>query len=341
MKILKIAHVHFALIFIGLVGCVPPTNETMHPVSPERPTSSLIDPSGTPEPPHMEPTKSKTPTATLTPRPGTPTIPPTLGTQFSLMAQACDSPWNFDWSPDKQWIAVSCIVSFELGDLEVVINNSGDIKWPVYLHEVFRPSFKEGPFEGHLTPIHWSADGRFLYISASISVDPGFLLANGLALYRLDLTNGAVSEIIHPQSWTPFAFSFSPRSRFLAYSPHYWEPFGIYIMDVLSGEVEFFKISEPYELAGDFAWSPDTETLVFKLGVGHFFEYTIRLAVMDLQTGLYDVLPDDVPDVFRTFKWISNTLVEFHANFGFDDNEPIIWLLDIDTLELIKESGDG
>lgn len=252
-----------------------------------------------------------------------------------LRRTVCDNPWDWNRPPNGDWISVQCS-NEGLPDALVIFNQATHVKWTLLFHQVYH----EGGFSkdslGYLFPVHWSIDGRYMFLSAWVAVDPGFLLSDGLALYRLDLTNGKTSTIIRPESRRPFAFAFSSDDRFLAYAPHYWEPLAIRVASLSSGAEKFLPIGDPYDMVGEISWSPSDEWIVALIAYGDFRDPIVHIAIFHVPSGMHYFLTDRLPLGFRPLKWTSETTLEFRATSTNAQEAPSVWTLDVKTRHLAE-----
>jgi hypothetical protein len=112
-------------------------------------------------------------------------------------------------------------------------------------------------------PFHWSQDGRFLYVTNRPVPDGCGVFVNGSDLYRVDLSDGSVTQIV-PSSglW----LSLSPDESTLAYIGYGGR--GLVLRDLTTGAERETKLDpgEDYA-AGHVVWSPDGAALVLTLAI--------------------------------------------------------------------------
>lgn len=327
------------VLLFTLLGCVPSRPDAL-PSAVATPTPSHLatdSPSpASPSPPSTTPSPVVPQVRAAT---GTPTLTEAEAITAELKRKVCDNPWDWDRSPNNDWISVRCS-NEGLPDALVIFNQATHVKWTLLFHEVYQEGGSKDSL-GSLDPVHWSIDGRYLFLSASVAVDPGFLLSDGQALYRLDLTDGKTSTIIRPESRRPFAFTFSSDDRFLAYAPHYWEPLAIRVAGLSSGSEKFLPIGDPYDMVGYISWSPSDEWITALIAYGDFRDPTVQLAIFNVPSGTHYFLPDPLPLGFRPLKWTSETTLEFRATSANAQEASSVWTLDVETRQLTKPDKAG
>ena len=116
----------------------------------------------------------------------------------------------------------------------------------------------------HTHPVHWTNDGNFVYLSTRPDgYDPlGPFLGTGIALLKLDLTNGEITTVL-PNVNRFYSISISPSGKYLAYSL-FNEPIQVNIVDTQSGESSTVFSTEEYDQVGEYVWSDDDTRLVYK-----------------------------------------------------------------------------
>lgn len=117
-------------------------------------------------------------------------------------------------------------------------------------------------------PFHWSRDGRYLYFTNVPVPDGCTMMVNGTDLWRVDLTNGRVIELVPSVGlW----LSLSPDEKTLAYMGYGYR--GLVVRDLVTGSEQQSALSEEYTRAdfwwaGNIVWSPDGTALIFAVGSG-------------------------------------------------------------------------
>ncbi|OGO16540.1 MAG: hypothetical protein A2Y93_15425 [Chloroflexi bacterium RBG_13_68_17] len=195
------------------------------------------------------PLATPTPAATRTPRPTTgPTAIP-----FTTWSQA---------SPDGLWLA----------------EGSMEGPWPEGDQEMYRATLLVRSTDratvwtiadvtshyglGYTTPsiFRWSQDGRALYFGNTPVPDGCALFVNFEDLYRLDLGDGRVTELLPPTRSSVIAMS--PDERSLAFTEWQETP-ELVLRDAGTGEERRVALgAAPDDQAGGVIWSPDETALL-------------------------------------------------------------------------------
>jgi hypothetical protein len=214
-------------------------------------------PTETPEPTKaFTPTMSLTPTATFIP---TQTVPaPTL---YALMTitpfiHSCNNPSEWRLSPDGQWFAESCQRETRDGPGYIKVLN-------IYKKREWRVDFDMTRYgnDGCLYIVHWSNDGKFLYVAPSPMIDSiDLIYPDGIALLRLNLFTGQINEIL---SKNLYAFSFSAGNKLAYVSDPFRSPQKLNILDLHTWNVRQFILSG-YCSVGGMLWDPTEEQIVFE-----------------------------------------------------------------------------
>jgi hypothetical protein len=140
----------------------------------------------------------------------------------------------------------------------------------------------------------WSADENIFYFYDAILPD-GCQPFGGFQgnLRRIDLRSGKVEQI--PLTWTG-GITISPDSRRVSYYDRWTAEVGIY--DLESGEEEIWPFDllteDDYWYAGDFVWSPDSQSFLFRILHGDpCFPTGTSIHRVDLQnTGIQTILQE-------------------------------------------------
>ena len=180
----------------------------------------------------------------------------------AITTQIAALPDSESWtepSPDGKWNAVGRTkteTGFFLGEQELyytqlkVVSADQSVEWPL-VEEI-------SPYGlGYTTPepLHWSADGRYLYYTNRPHVDGCGLFVTGSDLWRVDLADGSVTQVL-PQGAQ--SYSFSADDSQAAYVT--WNtPPELVLHDLVTGEER--RLVLDFEDAGAVVWSPDSAML--------------------------------------------------------------------------------
>ena len=111
-------------------------------------------------------------------------------------------------------------------------------------------------------PFHWSRDGRYLYFTNQAVPDGCAVFANGSDLYRADLSDGQITEIVPPWVWW---ISLSPDEQTAVYIRWNGQALELVARDIASGSERQTKLEGKYTQAGNIVWSPDGQALMLVL----------------------------------------------------------------------------
>ncbi|MEK6256960.1 MAG: hypothetical protein N2C13_06565 [Chloroflexota bacterium] len=292
-------HLLFLMVLITLVGCgqvderlEPSITATRTPVQ----TATRV--------PKSSATITLTPTSSYTPY-------PTL-TQFPV-------PTPFGWisyseSPNGEWFAWKVQNGNDI--FLIVESMDGSKQWKEEF--VLRPGWNVGP----LSPVHWSKNGRYLYLVNSPRGDGG-VCCIVLSVKRMDLQTGLIIDEIPLEAGMVFGYDFAALSDRLAYADG-GKGFGasLVVRDLRKGNVTWHYVSFPeyaeYQ-AGDLNWSPDENKIVFLVSVeGPDVEYaSFSIAFVDLVSGERKILVWRAP-LITLGKWLDDVSVYV----SLQDNEP-------------------
>ena len=323
------------LLIVGFILFLMVSCETAEPTDEALLTPTLVEVEANTFTPSSTKTSTHTPeptvTATRTPRPPTatrtpsPTIPAATATFISLV-ESIESPcinekdwgdsygWN-NFSPDEKWIVIQC-ESSEFGSYTDIVSVDNNQSWQIFPRETYIPRD-----EWHWLlsfPFHWSGEGRYLYISIGIGDQdgPGLIFVNGVALRRLDLETGQISETFTPSDFRAAAMSISPNSRYLAYTNPALDS-NVHIQNFQTGEEITYQLEEYFENIGLFTWSDDSKKLAFSATDSKFnsgdYSSGMSLYVLDQETGMVTLLINSPPKLYFAKKWLSSDEILFSA----------------------------
>jgi len=267
-------------------------------------------------------TTTHEPTSTLTPTPDWETI-------AALMSEIPDSENWTEPSPNGKWTAVGRIkidTGIFQGEKEIyytqlkVISADQSVEW-ILVEEI-------SPFGlGYTTPepLHWSADGRYLYFTNRPHADGCGLFVTGSDLWRADLADGSITQVL-PEGAQSYAFS--PDGTLVAYMS--WStPPELALHNLGTGEER--RVVLGFENAGAIVWSPDGAMLALtgaqkpcQAGWNHTI-VAMELIVLTPQTLLP---PDERLYITRGWQETGKILLE-------DFDRDLFWL-DVESGEVTK-----
>jgi hypothetical protein len=122
--------------------------------------------------------------------------------------------------------------------------------------------------EYYTRAIYLTKDKTYAYFAPSPrNYDPlGPFYGDGIALLRVDLTNGQIQTILSDIN-RYYSISFAPTGRRMAFAALNFDkkPLDLVIQDLQSGETRHFELDQKYDQAGEFVWSSDGLKLAYKL----------------------------------------------------------------------------
>lgn len=242
-------------------------------------------------------------------------------------------------SPDGRWLTMDCRPKNGASNSLQVASIQGDKLWNIYYGDHAMGII---PATNHISPTHWSGDGKYLFATVSSGNEGCCFISNAISLIRLNLDTGKLDEIVsypnasdNDNGVVGVDFSISPSDRYALYIPQDGKK-DLYILDLISNETRAVKIKFENTGAGFTRMSNDDKNVVLML-----MEYPPTpqpddpyltngsIVVINLDTGLQRKLLsgmvfDDTPMPFR---WKDDSNVELHNNGH-------VWLLNIHTQEL-------
>jgi hypothetical protein len=277
------------LLFMFLRACNPPDQTVTPPtIQPEETATAFVAP-----PSATATATPEVPTATSEVASATPETPHTP--TYEECNQEMDFTLLGDWALCDPW-----------ADPVTVMNPSNEIR-----------QFSYALYYGTAIPYpctrlqSFTEDGNYLYFSLEadcILTEPG--LGSSLAVFRMDLLNGEVDEIL-PAFYNfasgqgnYYTVSISPTGRRMAYIMQEDPPLFLNVLDLQTGEKSSFRLDEKYQNGGAYSWSEDGTRLVFMLESEVDYEYFISMAFLDLRA-------EDSPVTFlhdQEYNWIASTI---------------------------------
>jgi len=194
--------------------------------------------------------------------------------------------------------------------------------------------------EAAFFPYYWSQNGNYLYLGIHQASDGGFGgFYNGSGLYKLDLRNGEMIEIIPEEFMSRISFMISPDETKLVYSIQNKEPRRIKIKDLANGSERILQLDKRYASAGAFAWSLTGDNLVFMVvqitedeqrEFAYNYSYSfnqLNPITMEMKTIL-----EGFDRWLKFSRWTDGNLLYFT---DWDDDT---WLLDLSSNSLVLEA---
>jgi hypothetical protein len=299
--------------------------------------------------PEVYPTETKT---LLVPSPTyTSTFTPTVAKAETLEALATrwapkrvddclldpDPYWSLPYNPNgistDIWIIEYCLDTNTHLHYTRVIKRDGSISWIVPF-EIYR-SLQD--YYDFMTLSFLSEDGKYAYFEPvwCCADGPGLVFINGWALYRLDLDNGVLFEVLPPSS---YSWALSHDKKSLIYFDFLVDQ--LFILDLPTmGKIQVPSIEEDYN-TGFFNWSPDSKKVIFVRAGGDDWweedsEIGFSLLLLDVDTMKITVLIENDERFYRPdfsselgYPWIGNNSVIL------SDKNRNLYALDLTTKSL-------
>jgi WD40 repeat protein len=314
---MKKANLFVLLVAIGLTACVPQSQVLISTET--RIVRDLYSPTAkktnTPLPSYTPPPLGDTPRPTATyieTQEPTLVIPEaTLSAEATLNVLLTKNPESGSYirelSPYGQWAALfPSANSKDDSETILVLSLDGTAKWLVSYYEIY--GYKEDDRLGGVRPIHWSKDGRYLYVAPSLDVDgPNLFFIDALSLSRLDLATGEIVNLDYSK------FEFSPDDQFIVYGKDNL----IRIRSLQSGHEREYKVPSKFERYGHFVWSPDSQKIVFAATYGEWYDGQIGFSILliDLNNKALKVLIGDDLNYPYPTEWKEKDFINLEGLF--------------------------
>jgi hypothetical protein len=226
---------------------------------------------------------------------------------------ACE---RIEASPYGGWTSGFC----EADEIRLV-NIATGVRWVIsYSKDYGR---RVGGSNGFLDPIHWTADGRYIFLGVAPSVSGPIYYTVWRGVFRLDLLTGKTGETL-PSTGAFAAISFSPDGKKMAIIQWPRRPddhisLNVKIVNVQNGERLTYPIPEAYNQAGDLVWSPDGERIALgAAGIDYDGTGKEKFAVftLDLTDGsIRRLIPDQAVEI-HAWVWPKEDELELKNNSG-------------------------
>lgn len=208
-------------------------------------------------------------------------------------------------SPDKNWK----IVGVTQWEPSAIVSQDGKTRWPLE-----NTPNKYGWYQWSYGLYRWSIQPNFVYLTVNPQIDGFVPFYQGSGLYRFNLSNGAMIEILPGQELS--SFSLSPNEKLLAYEAYSNSLLSLMIRDIGTNLEKKIPL-DGYDSAGHILWSPDQEYLVFSISTGtDWTDWHVSLALANLQ-GLSTKILYNEQRVLNPKEWLNRNeiLVSIDENF--------------------------
>lgn len=248
----------------------------------------------------------------------------------------CEPPTRVDsrgeFSPSGNWIAIRCEgIDEKVSSYLRVVNVENNKDWKISYVDYTKYAYLDR--RGTFYPLHWSKDGKYLFVTAPSLGSGCCWIGWDVILVRLDLDNGDQTEIANYEGVIPggLSFSISPSDRYVLSTPGS----DLKILDLTTWEEKTIAIRVRNGSAGYPLMSPDETKVILMLR-----EYPEELqgdltfgslVLIDLKSGLQKKLLSgiDFDEAPVPISWQDDKYVLL-------GNYDTFWLLNIKTAELTE-----
>lgn len=222
--------------------------------------------------------------------------------------------YGVDVSPDGKWIYMT-----NFNTMAVFKTNGQKVGqysfYDVYGHRI---DF----YEGYINGVHWTQDGKYLYLAAHVGGDggPEAYLDYRSALIRLSLEDGTWQDLNVSGS-----FKISPNDDFIIYSNDIRR---ILVKNVAAGQEDVYPMRDYFHYFGKYVWSPDSQKVVFVATSEHWDDANTRFAlfITDFERDQTVLLFEDLMLFYYPVAWVEDNKVALHKY-----QEEGTWTLDLST----------
>lgn len=152
--------------------------------------------------------------------------------------------------------------------------------------------------DGYASGVHWSKDGRYLYIATHFGDGgPESYFGYKSSLARVNLENGTWKD-----TGISGVISFSLNEKYIVYSTTKSE---IRIRDLQSGEEDAYFVTDYYLYFGNFVWSPDSKEIIFTATHEQWYENGSKFALymIDIESKSIDKLHESSFPFYYPVNW--------------------------------------
>lgn len=219
--------------------------------------------------------------------------------------------YGVELSPNGQWIYLSN------GNVIEIFETSGKRVGKYSFHEIY--GYRIDYYEGIVEGVHWSRDGRYLYIATRYGDGgPGPYFGYKSSLARVNLQNGTWKD-----TGISGVLSFAPNEKYIGYSTNLGE---VRVRNFQSGEEQIYITPNPYWYFGEFVWSPNAKKVIFVATSESLDESygKFALCMIDLKQGRIHLLHEDFMPFYYPVAWTEENQVSLRRY-----QEDGIWTLDL------------
>lgn len=233
------------------------------------------------------------------------------------------------YSDSGDWVASRCI------NRSMGVYNAKDLRKKFYFtfREVYGSKYENGNGDGQIVPIHFSHDEEYYYFTVYHPGDGGCgNYADYMALFKLNLTTGEITEQVTPEEKNYYNFSFSSDDKFLAYFTSNLGNPNLYLQDLNNNEKKMISINDVYSDAGFMVWSPDNDQLIFAARSGEdCFDMDYYVVSINLNNFKQKVIIQEKNLAIIPVRWVDFEHILVEANSTKEHSDTKYSILNINS----------
>ena len=217
--------------------------------------------------------------------------------------------YGIEISPNGQWIYLtnSNVIDIFSIDSEMIG------KYSFYDIYGYRINYYEGYVEG----VHWTKDGRYLYVTAHVGGDggPEAYLNYKSVLVRISLTWNDVN--------ISGSFKISPNEKFIIYSNSKSE---VRIRELSTGQEQVYSAPGNFHYFGKYVWAPNSKKVIFVATTESWETDDRRFALLmvDIESSVIGQILEFPYPFYYPVSWIEADKVTLNKFQDFGE-----WALDL------------
>jgi len=192
---------------------------------------------------------------------------------------------NPSYSLGGKWHSVFCLDNQGFS-LTRFVNRDQNLVWNVSYYDSFWATTgqkAQNAKNGQLLIERWSKDGQYVYLRPYwCCLDgPGMLFVNVFALYRMNLSDGQLEQIVANSSF----IRFSADEKYLVYSSILDDAtIVISVRSLDIGHIENFQVEKKYTTVGLFSWDSQNGNILF-VGALNGWENSLDTSTAESKNG--------------------------------------------------------
>lgn len=206
-------------------------------------------------------------------------------------------------SPDGMWWAYARD-PYDKWNIGGIASKDGKIRW-----KLENPHQKYGWYEWDYNIYRWSQEKNYVYLTLWVGIDGFFPFSGPTGLYRFNLTNGSMVEILPGQKADFGRFSLSPDEKLLATINDSENSALLSIENFDASTIHVIELID-YSFAGNMIWSPSQEKIILSVGTGNDWDnFQTWILLVNLTDGSQTVIYSDQQYTIRSKEWINNDTI--------------------------------